>query len=104
MYLVPMLKTKKIPLQNMFLKSSDGVEKCIGRGLESYCREDGSNPGRAYQAWLGFYKSRMKQLGLNAESLVAAANSFAQMHFGLIPRLEKKTIGKMGLKGTPGLL
>lgn len=99
-----MLKAKKIPLQNMGLPVNVGVEKCVVRGLASYCREDSTNPGRAYQAWLGFYKSRMRQLGMNAEKLVATANSFAQTHFQIVPRLEKKTIGKMGLKGTPGLL
>jgi ATP-dependent RNA helicase MSS116, mitochondrial len=58
-----------------------------------------------YQGWLGFYKSHMKALKWDSRRLVQEANKFA-LH-GLaapeIPTLQKSTVGKMGLKGVPGL-
>jgi len=59
---------------------------------------------QAYQAWLGFYNSNLRKCGWNAAQLVQTANAFA-MDIGLSepPALLRKTIGKMGLKGTPGL-
>ncbi|SPQ97983.1 ATP-dependent RNA helicase [Plasmodiophora brassicae] len=59
----------------------------------------------AYQAFLGFYNSNTKMLGLSKEQLVSIANRFAGI-IGLaeVPALSKKTIGMMGLKGTPGLV
>ena len=57
----------------------------------------------AYQAWLGFYNSQGK-LPWSKEQLVQQANNYsAIMGLALPPALEKKTIGKMGLKGVPGL-
>lgn len=57
-----------------------------------------------YAAWLGFMNG-MKLMRWSKEQLVAEANLFARQ-IGLTeqPRLEKKTVGKMGLKGVPGLL
>lgn len=40
---------------------------------------------------------------MSSQDLVAYANSFAMHHFGFQPVLEKKVIGKMGLKGVEGL-
>jgi ATP-dependent RNA helicase MSS116 len=59
---------------------------------------------QAYGAWLGFYNGNKKKCGWNNADLVQTANFFATT-LGLTeqPALEKKTIGKMGLKGVPGL-
>ena len=59
----------------------------------------------AYQAWLGFYNSNLKHLGWNQSTLVERANDWA---VGCVfqrepPSLQAKTVGKMGLKGVPGL-
>jgi ATP-dependent RNA helicase MSS116 len=58
----------------------------------------------AYIAWLGFYNSNLRVCGWNKEQLVAVANEFSGF-IGLseVPAIEAKTIGKMGLKGTPGI-
>eukprot|EP00892_Ulva_mutabilis_P001545 jgi/Ulvmu1/11391/UM075_0053.1 len=57
-----------------------------------------------YGAWLGFMNG-LKLLRWSKEQLVAEANLFArQIGLKEQPRLEKKTVGKMGLKGVPGLL
>lgn len=61
---------------------------------------------RIYQAWLGYYKTHMKTLRWSAVDLVKAANQFALEGLDCpeVPALEKSTIGKMGLKGVPGLV
>jgi ATP-dependent RNA helicase MSS116 len=62
--------------------------------------------GSAYQAWLGFYNSHLRKLGWSQETLVEYANYFIKECCGLteVPALQAKTIGKMGLKGVPGLV
>jgi ATP-dependent RNA helicase MSS116 len=61
---------------------------------------------QAYQAWLGFYKDRTKRMVGNKSKaeMMQMANKFAQL-CGLSeqPALLKKTVGKMGLKGVPGI-
>merc|ERR1712232_56536 len=62
---------------------------------------------QAYQAWLGYYNSA-KGLGWKKEHLVQEATRFAESisaltEDGLPPPIMKKTVGKMGLKGVPGL-
>ncbi|KAK6839813.1 hypothetical protein PG995_006926 [Apiospora arundinis] len=61
---------------------------------------------KAYQAWLGFYKTFMKSLRWDAETLVSEANKLALDGLGApeVPTLYKSTVGKMGLRGTRGLV
>mmetsp|Transcript_1017 Transcript_1017/g.1692 ORF Transcript_1017/g.1692 Transcript_1017/m.1692 type:complete len:196 (-) Transcript_1017:1480-2067(-) len=59
----------------------------------------------AYQAWLGFYNGNLKRIGkVSKPQLVEMANYFARLT-GLRhqPVLKKSTVGKMGMKGVPGL-
>ena len=60
---------------------------------------------RAYSAYLGFMKGFLKQMHMNAKELVNLANEFAikGMRCSELPELDKKVIGKMGLKGVPGI-
>ena len=62
------------------------------------------NAEQAYAAWLGFYNSNLRKCGWDKPELVAQANQYTKS-LGLheVPFLEKKTVGKMGLKGVPGL-
>jgi ATP-dependent RNA helicase MSS116 len=62
--------------------------------------------GQAYQAWMGFYNSYLGKLHWTKEQLVSQANYYAVecMKLSGPPPLEPKTVGKMGLKGTPGLV
>ena len=66
---------------------------------------DLDNKTKVYQAWLGYYKTFLKFLRLSTAELVQEANRFALEGLDCpeIPALEKSTIGKMGLKGVPGL-
>lgn len=66
-------------------------------------RVDPKTGAQAYQAWLGYYNG-CNSARMPKPQLVAMANEWARI-MGLPgpPRLEKKTVGKMGLKGVPGL-
>jgi len=59
---------------------------------------------QSYQAWLGFYNSNMKRLRLDRVALVEMAAQYSA-NIGLheVPKLEKKTLKKMGLFGVPGI-
>ncbi|KAL3904280.1 MAG: hypothetical protein SGARI_004990, partial [Bacillariaceae sp.] len=63
--------------------------------------------GGAYQAFLGYYNSNVKRLRLGSkENLVDVANEYATVIGfppGQPPALLAKTVGKMGLKGVPGI-
>jgi ATP-dependent RNA helicase MSS116 len=61
---------------------------------------------KVYQAWLGYYKTYLKVLKWSSADLVREANRFALdgLDCPEVPALEKSTIGKMGLKGVPGLV
>ncbi len=59
----------------------------------------------AYGAWLGYYNGLTKPLRWSKEELVKRANALSKDQLGLDqpPEMEAKIIGKMGLRGTPGL-
>lgn len=59
----------------------------------------------AYQAFLGFYLGQIKRLNIDEkETLVEIANKFSTaMGFRRPPTLAKNMVGKMGLKGIPGI-
>lgn len=58
----------------------------------------------AYRAFIGFYNGNLKTIGFDKARLVEVANEWSQQ-VGLdeIPAFEPKTVGKMGMKGVPGL-
>lgn len=59
---------------------------------------------KAYQAFLGYNKTFVKKLQLSTTELVRVANEYSRaMGCAEPPLIEKSTIGKMGLKGVPGL-
>jgi ATP-dependent RNA helicase MSS116, mitochondrial len=60
---------------------------------------------QAYRAWMGYYNGNLRKCGWDKPTLVREANKIAGF-LGLAqqPSLQKKTIGKMGLKGVPGLI
>jgi ATP-dependent RNA helicase MSS116 len=66
-----------------------------------------SSAGSAYQAFMGYYNSNVKRLRLqNKHEMVKISNEYATM-LGFPenepPALLAKTVGKMGLKGVPGI-
>lgn len=66
---------------------------------------DAESKQKAYSAYLGFMKGYMNHMQMNAVELVKSANDFALngMQSGEVPEMGKSTIGKMGLKGVPGI-
>jgi ATP-dependent RNA helicase MSS116 len=59
---------------------------------------------KAYVAFLGFNKTFLKKLKMDSKELVRTSNEYAMaMGCPELPLIEKKTVGKMGLKGVPGL-
>ena len=57
-----------------------------------------------YQSWLGYYKNHLKAMRWDTAELVRQGNEFATHGLKVeIPSLQRKTVGKMGLKGVPGL-
>jgi len=61
---------------------------------------------QAYQAWLGYYNSSRGALKWSQADLIQHANAYAldSLRFGPEPPgMLAKTVGKMGLRGVPGL-
>jgi ATP-dependent RNA helicase MSS116 len=59
---------------------------------------------QAYRAWLGYYNGNLKKVGWDKKRLVKEANQWAKdVGLNQQPSLLKRTVGKMGLKGVPGL-
>ncbi|KIJ48828.1 hypothetical protein M422DRAFT_162204 [Sphaerobolus stellatus SS14] len=68
---------------------------------------------QSYSAWLGYYKGSLRNLRMTPEQIVQTANTYARevLRFQRVngagkwvaPGLLKRTIGKMGLRGVPGL-
>ncbi|KAL4152205.1 hypothetical protein PRNP1_009139 [Phytophthora ramorum] len=60
---------------------------------------------KAYAAFLGFYNSNLKKLGMSKTDLVETGALYSQL-IGLdeVPMLQKKTLRAMGLMNTPGLV
>ncbi|KAL1706376.1 P-loop containing nucleoside triphosphate hydrolase protein [Schizophyllum commune] len=63
--------------------------------------------GKAYRAWMGFYKQYVGKMKWTAQGLVDRAAVFVYEGLGWpspqLPTLRKQTVGKMGLKGVRGL-
>ena len=59
---------------------------------------------QSYRAWLGYYNGHLKKVKWDKRRLVSQGNMWGK-EIGLKeqPSLQKRTIGKMGLKGVPGL-
>jgi ATP-dependent RNA helicase MSS116 len=68
-------------------------------------RMDSDQQTKVYQAWLGYYKDARVKMKWSVSDLVQQANTFALKGLGTtgVPALQKKTVGKMGLKNVPGL-
>ena len=60
---------------------------------------------RAYSAYLGFMRSFMKPMHMDNTKLVQMANTLAIEGFQCseVPMIDPMAVGKMGMKGVPGL-
>jgi ATP-dependent RNA helicase MSS116, mitochondrial len=65
---------------------------------------DEATKAKAYQGWLGFHKAFTNKLGLKNETLVQEANEYSEaIGCPEPPMIDKRVVGKMGLKGVRGL-
>ena len=109
--LLDTLKKHKIdlkPRQDAKALLSYPMPSNLDKALQEVGREGSdlnSTAKKAYVAWMGYYNSNSKVTKFNKGQLVQQANEYAGI-MGLkeLPSLEKKTVGKMGLKGVPGLV
>lgn len=90
------------PVSTKLLASLDSAQPAMKTALRS---ADPKSKDKAYQAYLGFMKGSMNKMKLDPAGLVQMANEFAMegMYCDEVPVLERKIVGKMGLKGTPGI-
>lgn len=71
---------------------------------KAFTNVDEVSKSKAYQAFLGYNKTFVKKLQVSVADLVRLANEYARtMGCPEPPLMEKSTVGKMGLKGVPGL-
>ena len=70
----------------------------------AFANVDEQSKQKAYQAFLGYNKTFVKKLQISTADLVRLANEYAEsMGCPEPPMLDKSVVGKMGLKGVPGL-
>lgn len=80
-------------------KAAATVAQIMARNIDPKVKQ------KAYSAYLGFTKTFMNKMQLQPKGLVAMANQLAVLGMGCPepPGLEKRTVGKMGLKGVAGI-
>ena len=88
------------PASDKVLNDSSAVEK-ISDALQ---KVDPKTKQKAYSAYIGFMKPMINRMRMDAAGLVKLANRFALegMLCDEVPEMEKRTVGKMGMKGVPG--
>lgn len=95
---------KDMPLQKVNVPKVE--QPCMDKALMNVSRNKELNLSaqQAYRAWLGFYNASNKKFNWDKAELVVHANQWAK-DIGLReqPSIERKTVGKMGLKGVRGL-
>lgn len=100
----PQLPIKSHPRSTEILSGADGYAKTVETAMYAV---DETVKTRAYLSFLGFFagSGMLKPLRTDKQGLVAMANKLAMegMHCPEPPAIEKSTVGKMGLKGVPGL-
>mmetsp|Transcript_19669 Transcript_19669/g.41461 ORF Transcript_19669/g.41461 Transcript_19669/m.41461 type:complete len:674 (+) Transcript_19669:141-2162(+) len=95
-----------MPLEAMPVPESERAREAAAMAVRNVA-ENGrlsTSAEQAYRAWLGYYNSHLKKIRWDKKRLVQQANMWGD-EVGLKdqPSLQKRTIGKMGLKGVPGL-
>jgi len=95
-----------MPLELIPVPNSDKATLATSEGIENVRKIDDLRIAaeQAYRAWLGYYNGHLKKVKWDKKTLVRQANMWGK-EVGLTeqPSLQKRTIGKMGLKGVPGL-
>jgi len=61
---------------------------------------------KTYISSIGYYNGHLRRLNMSKRTLIATFNEYAIKGLGLgeIPGILKRTVGKMGMKGVPGIV
>ncbi|KAK4541329.1 hypothetical protein LTR36_008087 [Oleoguttula mirabilis] len=95
---------RHLPIQPYQVKISAIASQAAPSVDQAMAYVDEKTKNKAYQAYLGFHKSFLKQLRLDPAGLVAESNQYAAaMGCPEPPMIDKMVVGKMGLRGVPGL-
>jgi ATP-dependent RNA helicase MSS116 len=85
-----------------FVPPSPVLSAEVARGLAAV---DGQTAAQCFGAWLGEKNGSLRKLNWDKVTLVRWANAYsATLGCRSPPPLPRKTVGKMGLKGVPGLI
>jgi len=95
-----------MPLELIPVPNSEKASSAASQAIQNVSRihDLRTSAEQAYRAWLGYYNGQLKKVKWDKRTLVRQGNMWGK-EVGLKeqPSLQKRTIGKMGLKGTPGL-
>ncbi|KAJ7587994.1 P-loop containing nucleoside triphosphate hydrolase protein [Mycena floridula] len=95
---------KELPLKR---ESAPDLEKEIKAVNAAATLVPEEPKAQAYRAWMGYYNGHMKVMKWSKEDLVKQAFTYmktcASWTDELPPTIESRVLGKMGLKGVPGL-
>jgi ATP-dependent RNA helicase MSS116 len=101
---------RTFPLQTYPTIAPDAVSRSRALVDQALGAVPNEAKAQAYQAWLGYYNSNLRALKWSQADLVRNANDYARDSLRYrsgetwqAPGLLAKTVGKMGLKGVPGL-
>lgn len=96
-------KQKPSTYDNMAPELAAALGKSPGRRGTAHSKIQSLIP-QTYQSWLGYYNGHTKFLGWSKPELVQQANELsAILGASQPPKLTAQCIGKMGLRGVPGL-
>ena len=95
---------KHLPIQPYPYDISAVAQQTTPAVQQALNKVDDKTKSKAYQAYLGFHKTFLKNLRLDTAGLVALANEYAgAMGCVETPMIDRQVVGKMGLKGVQGL-
>ena len=97
---------KGMPLEPIPVPTSDKATATATNAIQNVSENEplSNSAVQAYRAWLGYYNGHLKKIRWDKKQLVQQGNaSAAEVGLKEQPTLQKRTVGKMGLKGVPGL-
>lgn len=97
---------KDMPLELIAVPTTSKASDAAGRAIRNVEENDAlrNSAEQAYRAWLGYYNGHLRKIHWDKKQLVQQANMWGtEVGLKNQPGLQKRTIGKMGLKGVPGL-
>lgn len=99
------LKREDVPVNEMPFSIESTARVAVKSAVKFFMTQEDEAEKKVYQSFLGYYKQNARSLKLKPEELVKLANFYATTVLGCktIPKLEKRVVGKMGLKGVPGI-